>query len=746
MDLSTLSDADLTALYHQSSNPLASLSDDKLKSLYASMSPSAGTPQAASRKVDIWDQFPDAPLRAAVPAVPAELTSATTDDASVNKWLGTLPEGNRDAARNAWANAWIAKQREDGGAEQRRSDLLSRATSSIPGLGSWMDELEAGARSLGGEDYANSLAVARARQRAIEATPTAKITSTPFGDVYAGGLEKAAGAIGGGLALPVVTPMRSAGLIPGAVNAGTTAGLYGAAQGAGEGEGAADRLAQAETSGLESAAAGAALGGTLGKLIDLTGPRTPNEAVQANQRLIDQGLKGEELPKFLATDSNVTRSGAGVLASQPLTGGIVRDAAQGAANDLGGAVRNVADLYSAAGTGGTHGATDATAAAYSAGSDLRQGLEDWVRNGSANELNSLYGNVYSQINPNTMAPLARTMNVAKEITDSADAAATPIGRQLMGHLQKAIDRGQLTVRGIQGLRTYIGALADDTMLPMGGTIQPALKRVYGALTTDLERALNRTGGPALVREWQQVNNTARVFSEQREDLAKIIGTAADATPEQIINRVTTMAGTNSAADIQRLLLARRRAGATTWNEVASAAVRRLGQGPSSNPAYPGMVTDFSPDRWLNAWGKLSPNGKNALFGDTGGNPLRAALDDVARVAQQFRDLRQYQNPSGTAHAAGGLALASAFFTTGPLGPIAQVVGAGTLSYLLSRPQSARAISRWGNAVYRMMTSSGGQAMARLMTLNLARAIAEQTGANKRDIRQRLQQTMVAAVH
>ena len=31
MDLSTLSDADLTALYHQSSNPLASLSNDELK-------------------------------------------------------------------------------------------------------------------------------------------------------------------------------------------------------------------------------------------------------------------------------------------------------------------------------------------------------------------------------------------------------------------------------------------------------------------------------------------------------------------------------------------------------------------------------------------------------------------------------------------------------------------------------------------------------------------------------------------
>ena len=159
-----------------------------------------------------------------------------------------------------------------------------------------------------------------------------------------------------------------------------------------------------------------------------------------------------------------------------------------------------------------------------------------------------------------------------------------------------------------------------------------------------------------------------------------------------------------------------------------------------------MITDFSPDRWLNAWGKLSPNGKNALFGDAGGNPLRKALDDVARVAQQFRDLRQYQNTSGTAHAAGGMALASEFFTTGPLMPILHTAGAGVLSYLLSRPAGARAVGQWGNAVYRWMTGSSGHALVRLATLNLAKAIADQTGANERDVETRLQKAMAATVH
>ena len=177
-----------------------------------------------------------------------------------------------------------------------------------------------------------------------------------------------------------------------------------------------------------------------------------------------------------------------------------------------------------------------------------------------------------------------------------------------------------------------------------------------------------------------------------------------------------MASTKSTANEQALMLAKSKASPEVWNELASAVIRRMGERQGSNQDAPGMLSGWSPDRFLTAYRNLSENGKGTLFGTS---ELRQSLDNLATVAERFRDLRKFQNTSGTAHA---IALPEIMLNAF-LAPLETFVAAA----LLSRPASARAISRWGDGVYNFMTGKAPRAAAKVLTMNLAREIADQNG-------------------
>lgn len=492
---------------------------------------------------------------------------------------------------------------------------------------------------------------------------------------------------------------------------------------------------------------GSALAGRIGRMFGSAeapisaSERAAIEATPRGQAIIaahDLGMK--PLPAFVATDSSTMRSAAGLMANQPLTGGIVRNAAENASNDLGEAALRVADRYSNAGTGATIGARDATAAANSAGSELGDALSNWIGPESKNDLSALYSSVYSKISPTATIQLPHTTLMTQKIIEEAKAAATPaLENQIWTKIGDAVTRPEgLTVRGAQDLRTYIGNMINDHLLPEAGTVQPLLKRIYGPLSTDIENGVRRVGGPTALADWQAAEATAREFSANRGDLTKILGISGDAPPELVFARIQQMAGTKSTADAARLSLAQQKAGPKVWNEVASAVIRRMGQGGAPNPSSPGMVSGFSPDRFLTAWRGLSDAGKDALFGAKGAQgSLRNSLENVATVSQKFANIRQFSNPSGTAHAMGAGTLFSNFFIAGPIGPIAQVGGAALASRMLSRPASAAAVSRWGNAVYNFTTTGKGAQVVRSTTFVLAHGIAQETGQDENEVRAKL---------
>src|SRR5690606_20455505 len=175
----------------------------------------------------------------------ASVSLAVDDPKAAKAIIDRLPEESRQRARDTWADTVVAKQRAGGGVMQRVDDGVRRVVGAVPGIGTWADEIAAKAgQLLTGDDYDMGVALERARTRAIEATPTTTLATLPVvGPITTGGLEKAAGTIGGALALPFGRVMEGGGVVATGVNVGANAAATGFAQGAGEAEGGVmDRL------------------------------------------------------------------------------------------------------------------------------------------------------------------------------------------------------------------------------------------------------------------------------------------------------------------------------------------------------------------------------------------------------------------------------------------------------------------------------------------------------------------------
>jgi hypothetical protein len=166
--------------------------------------------------------------------------------------IAKLPESQRAKALEQWSQAFVAKEREEGGIGYAASNAVRTLARGTP-IGSFLDEAQSGTGALlnrvtggrMGAPYDESQAYQKARDAAVDqANPIMSI----------------AGQVGGAVAsapfLPVATVMRGAGLGSQMVNAGVTGLGYGATYGAGLGDSVSERAG--------NAAIGGAMGGGIG--------------------------------------------------------------------------------------------------------------------------------------------------------------------------------------------------------------------------------------------------------------------------------------------------------------------------------------------------------------------------------------------------------------------------------------------------------------------------------------------------
>lgn len=402
-------------------------------------------------------------------------------------------------------------------------------------------------------------------------------------------------------------------------------------------------------------------------------PLRPNLAPKADigQAALNLGV---EIPNA-AVGGVVKRNLAAKLSDTPFAGTPLETQSQKAIGQLGEAATKVEQGY-----GGVSPAQ--------AGADARDSITNYMRGTTKAEQERLYNSVDAYVPPTVTGPLNATRNLVNNLTAQRANSALPPS-PVNKIVEEALTRPGMNYQGIKGLRTNVGEMLDTGVLP-AGVSNGELKQLYSALTEDMKAVVAR-GGPNASAAFDRANAYSAAVSNERRNLYRIVGAKSD---EAVTDRLLSAASTSSRADISLLQQARAASSPQAWDGVASAAVSRLGRNPQTG--------EFSPDRFLTAWGKISPQGKAVLFRSTGKSDLAKSLDDIAKVSGAFHNVTRYANTSRTAGSVQGGAMltgavAETMATGLPLTTLTTILSGRVTAYALSRPITARAIARWSRA-------------------------------------------------
>lgn len=469
-------------------------------------------------------------------------------------------------------------------------------------------------------------------------------------------------------------------------------------------------LAQGVAAGAPTARVGAAV----------PAARAPAPAVPPGQELTAAGQRiGVDIPRAVATDSMVEQRVAGAVRNIPIAGDPLIEATGRTIQQLGDKAGETAAAY---GGGTVAGSGDAAKGA----------INRYVTGTTKERASKLYDAVDDLVDNSVLSPLTNTQQtVAKLLARRGEAALPPGGA--IDQLNEALSRQGMTYQGIKTLRTNVGEDVSRSILPQGMS-QGDLKQIYSALSDDLKNAVNAAGGQKASAAFARANRYYDLVSDRREALAKIVGTDGNAPAERVFDRLLAMASGSSRADIAGLMQARKAIGADDWNEFVSGVVAQMGRSPALKGAPESLQgADFSPERFLTAYNKLSDAGRGALFKSGGKGELASSLRDIATVSSRFRELQKFSNPSGTAQntigAATGASAVTPLFMGDVLTPLAvvgSVVGGRALATILAKPAAAASIADWSKKyeAAARMPSAPRVALLTVASRNLANTLKD----------------------
>lgn len=236
---------------------------------------------------------------------------------------------------------------------------------------------------------------------------------------------------------------------------------------------------------------------------------------------------------------------------------------------------------------------------------------------------------------------------------------------------------------LRELRSKVGSMLDQSLV--SGIPGGELRRLYGALSSDMESAANQAGAG---REFARQNNYYRSRMARVEDvLDRVIGKGKQ--PEDIFKAVnpTDPDQANKLRAVMRSLEPSER------QVVSEAVANRLGRASPGKQDVYGEV--FSSETFLTNWNKLSPGAKAQFFPDP---PLRENMEALAKAAAAIRSGKGiYANPSGTA---GSFAAYSVYaspiasIATGSVAPLAAAGGAAGSAYIGAKMMTNPKVVEW----------------------------------------------------
>jgi hypothetical protein len=356
----------------------------------------------------------------------------------------------------------------------------------------------------------------------------------------------------------------------------------------------------------------------------------------------DFAIAGTEPTLAQGTQGRVAQAAEGGLSRAPGSAGRIAQTAESQADDIAAGLEQKASQLA--------GKTSAERAgrAITEGITGKRGFVERFRA----KQKELYDNLEKIVKPRTKVSVQNTAETLDEMTgliggapNTSEAISNPALRRIYDALYDdllASADGRLPFRALKELRSKVGVKVSTVGLT-DDISKAEWKRLYGALSKDMQAAVAETQSPQAQQAWARANMHTRAGHKRIEVIESALKRKGG--PEKVF--AAAMSGTKEGATVLRSVM--QSLSLENQKILTATVLRRMGL---ARPGGQNALGDkFSTEVFLTNWSSLSKEAKRTLFSRYGAQ-FQDDMDAVARVAANLREGSQvFRNPSGTAQAA-----------------------------------------------------------------------------------------------
>ncbi len=254
----------------------------------------------------------------------------------------------------------------------------------------------------------------------------------------------------------------------------------------------------------------------------------------------------------------------------------------------------------------------------------------------------LYDTAFDLVGANTQVQTKSTETLYKdlliELSNAPESRSKALGPAIERLKSIVADSrtGGLDFETLRAIRTDIGRDLKEPLTSGATSSQnAALKRVYAALTNDMQATAENVG-PDAINAIKRADKYKAAFEKTaRESLNKILKYDA----EERAYRFAMTGAHDGGSSLQKL---RKLFTTDEWDDISATVLSNLGDAPANG--------GFSISHFVTNYNKLAPEAKDALF--RGGRYKDAAqsLDDFVDLMGKLKDAKRFENTSNTAGA------------------------------------------------------------------------------------------------
>ena len=277
-----------------------------------------------------------------------------------------------------------------------------------------------------------------------------------------------------------------------------------------------------------------------------------------------------------------------------------------------------------------------------AGEALKSGAESFV-NKFEEKSSKLYNQLDSEIGFNSFVTAPRSIAVLEEITKNATKypeidkfLKKPIFAKILKDLEVDGSLNALPYEALKDLRSTIGKSIGSFSGVMSDLDQGQLKKLYGALSQDLELAA-RSAGPKALNAYTRANNYYRAGQSRIENALKNV-LKAD-TEKKAYNDIVAMTlEASPKGSTKKLLQLKKSLPQDQWSTVSATIIRKLGETPPQRSGAPDATdfAEFNPANFLTNWNKMDNSAKTVLLSGNAPASVKTELDKLAQVVEKFK--------------------------------------------------------------------------------------------------------------